>query len=477
MFKFNEQNIPSYVFVNDIRQSILPSISQNTIKINGRAGLIDFGNELAERTIEIDIMIFGGTLPQLQSRIRELSKWLYQDEAKKLVLLTESDKYYYAKLSQDTDLSIEGIQRNGMVTLIFICYDPFLYGEEKITDFSPTSIDPVQFTNNGSASTFPNIKLTLSSDVTNLNIISGDNALIFGQPDNAGSTQAVDTRPLIMHEDFSTLNGWVTSTAVLDGTITGEFISNGSSIRPQTWGTGSGWHGPAVTKSIGTQLEDFYIKMRLGNQATEIGQLGRVELYFLDVNGNRIGKIALRNGNPNAITPLAQFYLNDNLVTQTYGGTPGAWRGFDDGFLSITRIGNKWRFYVAMYDYTTRREHTRFIFDYVDENLTSTANLAQVEVHIGAYGTAYGPTNIFITDLKVHNVVSASDSQTAYIFHEGDELEIDNFNGAIYLNGQPYYTSLEPTSDFITFNPGVNELAVSPAVITTGSVSYKERWL
>lgn len=474
--------MPNYATINDIRNSVLPQITQNTLKINGRPGLIDFGNEVGERTISIDFTLKAASLLLLQERIRDFAKWLYYDEPKNLSLSLNSNKYYSAKVTDQTDFTINKERYEGTTTVTFVCYDPYYHGNEIYSSFN-SGTSTVSVTNTGGADAYPDINLTFTDNTSNLQIISDENFLLFGAQEIAGETTQIDTRPIRLDEDMSTLTGWTTAANIDFGTITGNFASNGSSISPKhtggLWGTGTDWHGPSIVKSLSAPVQDFTARMRFGNYANDIGQLGTVEMYFLDQNGTRIAKISLRNGNPNAITPYLQAYLGstNNYVLQTYGSYAGVWKNFKDGFLDVERIGNKWRFYCAIYDTTTQTEHTRFSYNYVDVNNSYMSKVAQIQIAIRAYSTAYGPESIYITHVRVNEIVTPTVStQNSYVFKSGDHLYIDNHNGGIYLNGTPFFSALDPGSNFIRFKPGTNNIRISPA-IASGSIFFSERWL
>ena len=59
--RFNSIDIPAFVKVNDIKVSALPPVSQTTIKVNGKAGSYDFGNNLGERKIEVAVSILASS--------------------------------------------------------------------------------------------------------------------------------------------------------------------------------------------------------------------------------------------------------------------------------------------------------------------------------------------------------------------------------------------------------------------------------
>lgn len=481
MIKFNNIELPNYATINDIRQTVLPQISQNTLKINGRPGLIDFGNEIGERTIVIDFTLKAASLLLLQEKIRDFAKWLYYEDEKTLSLSLESDKYYLAKATEQTDFTISKERYEGTTTVTFVCYDPFYYGNTINSEFE-AGTSTITVNNTGSFDSYPDIRLNFTESTSNLQIISDDNFLLFGAKEQAGETSQIDTRPARLDEDMSTLTGWTTATNIDFGSITGALVSNGASVSPWysggSWGTGSDWHGPSIVKALSSPAQDFVARMRFGNYANKVGQLGTVEMYLLDANGVRIGKISLRNGNPNAITPYLQFYLGSpsNYIVQTYGSYAGVWKNFSDGILEVERIGNKWRIYCAMYDSATQTEHTRYSFNYVDVNSTYMSKVAQIQIAIRAYSTAYGPDSIYITHVRVNEIIEASENENSFLFKSGDQLYIDNTNGEIYLNGTPFFYALDPGSNFIKFKPGANSLFISPSV-ASGSVTFSERWL
>lgn len=450
------------------------SIERELLEINGRKGAILASTTLGVRELRVPVLIECNNNQELHLLEEDLSEWLITDQPCPLIFHDEPDRVYYAVVSGE--LNFKSLVTAGEGEITFICPDPHKYSaQEKIYPFPPTNEELFYVENLGGTETYPKITLEFTENIANFAIMKDEDFLMFGTGDV--DKVPMDPRPVILREDFSTLNGWTAASSVDEGTITGSFASNGSAIRPSIWGTGAGWHGPSLVKGLTKQLQNFHMRCRFGNRATRVGQLGRVEVYFLDVNGNKIGKIALRNGNPNAITPLAQGRVKNNYVVNTYGNYAGAWKNWNDGFMDVTRTGNKWRFYFAMYDFEEGREHTRYTFEWVDAKGTATEKLAQVQVHIGAHGTSPGPETIFITDLKVNEIIGSGTGETPYLFMAGDVLEIDNNKGSIFLNGQPYYESLNPASRFIALEKGLNAITFHPLSFRNGELSYRERWL
>ena len=474
--KFNNIKIPAFVKVNNIKMSVLPPVSQNTVVVSGRAGSYDFGNTIGEKTIEVTVSIIADSPSDLRDKTRQFSEWLYTEEAKELVILDEPDKYYLAKFTGNSDMS--DILKVGQGTISFICTDPHAYGQEKTHVYNPTEIVAYPFANNGGTDTYPKMTFEFTQDTPNFTIATDEETLIFGKAVEV-DTVVTDSTPLVMHETFADLNGWTTATRVDDGVVDGTFKSNGYSISLDDAGEGSAWHGASLIKALPSPLQDFKIMSRIGLAGSKVGQLGRVQVYFLDINGNQIGMVSLRNGNTQAITPYAQGRLGGKWMYQTYGNHNSKWKKWTDGFMEVARRGNKWTFYYAMYDSKRNKKHSGFYHEFVDINNLYSKQIAQIQIHIGGYGTAPLIPNMYFQAIKVWSINQTVEAnEVPNIIKQGDVLFIDNETGEITLNGDPFYEHLDPSSKFIKFKKGDNGLIVSPANITTnGEVKYTERWL
>ncbi|MGM9924680.1 MAG: distal tail protein Dit, partial [Bacillus sp. (in: firmicutes)] len=324
-------------YIKVLKGRVLPILAPRApqlITISNRPGAIQQGYTTDVRKIEVPIWINKPDGLSFGELREDLAEWLATEKPVPLQFEDEPGRVYYAMLEEIGNLELVNHQK-ATTTIRFVCPDPYKYSDvEKVFSFNPTDDTALYVENKGDAETYPNISMDFTENLTSFSVIANDEFLMFGNDDIDNSP--VDPRPLVLHEDFSTLNGWTAASSVDDGIISGAFSSNGSAIRPETWGTGSGWHGPSLVKGLPKQLQDFHVRCRFGNRASKVGQLGRVEVYLLDANGNKIGKIALRNGNPNAVTPLAQARIKNNYVVNTYGSFPGVWRNWGDGYMDVT---------------------------------------------------------------------------------------------------------------------------------------------
>jgi predicted phage tail component-like protein len=477
MIKLNNIDIPSFVKVTDIKQSVLPPVSQKTVKVNGRAGEIDFGNEIGSREIEVEFTILGANTTDLRGKVRQLAQWLYYEEPKPLVINEEPDKFYMAKVTGDSEL--DDIVRYGQGSIVFYCADPYAYStnEKEIALNQTLPEDPAIVENAGAVETFPKYRFEFTQPTTEFTVISDDKFMRFGKPASVDDTP-VDVNPLVFADDMTTVTGWTTATTVDGGVVAGNFRSNGYSFSLENAGEGSAWHGASGVKALSRSVQDFKAQIRMSLLTSAVGQLGRVELYLRDANGAVIGKIALRNGNPNGRTPYAQVRLGSNYILETYGDYAGVWKDWSYGTMDIARRGNVWSIYYSIIDNETGVHHTRLYKEFIDKDGLYSAPLGQVQIHMGLHGTAPAPASMYISDVKVweENIVPAS-NEVPYIFKTGDILEIDTETDAVLLNGEPYYEALDPSSQFITLKKGTNGIMLSPIVTDNNSIKFKERWL
>ncbi|WP_166246851.1 hypothetical protein, partial [Bacillus sp. MM2020_4] len=100
----------------------------------------------------------------------------------------------------------------------------------------------------------------------------------------------------ILNDPLSSTVGWAPTTFPVDvGVINsdGIIISDGNDFMLTTYGTGSLWYGPAVAKSLSSQVSDYLFRFRCRHEITDISSFGRTNLYLLDVNKKPIARLTL----------------------------------------------------------------------------------------------------------------------------------------------------------------------------------------
>jgi len=114
------------IIVNDVRRSVLPPISARTIDVPDRDGIYFFKTDFNQRIIEVDITLVETSKERLRSNIENISIYLDpRNGTQSLVFDDETDRTYFAVLSNDTDFS--QLRSWGKTTLVFLVPDGFSY--------------------------------------------------------------------------------------------------------------------------------------------------------------------------------------------------------------------------------------------------------------------------------------------------------------------------------------------------------------
>lgn len=478
VLKFNDIDLPDFVLVNKLTNSLLPEVTQKTIKVPGRWGLYDFGNEVGVREIEMEYTIVASDSVDLRAKAREFANWLYYDEAKPLIIMEEPDKTYYAKVTGNTE--VEEILRLGQGTVTFTCYDPFAYGDEKTVDLVAEEGEAVEVTNEGDSETYPTLHFEFNDSTTEFTVLCGERYLYFGQPAIADTGVPTPTRTRILHDDCSSLSAWTMGSYVDGGVVAGTMISDGNAFRASDYGTGTAWHGPARIRMLGggLSLQDFTVQCEVAIKSGYPYQVGRIEIYLLDSNGVIFGKMAMRDSTASADNPYVEARAG-GLGGHTWvnHGTVGRWSQFN-GAIRITRKGLEWEFSASRRDPNTRRLYDSYTVSFYDkDNQYSTPRLSGIQVHIGAYGEHSPVSTIYVEDIVIFEENTLDPVlEVPTIFEPGDTLDVDCKSGVILKNGESFYYALDPTSRFLRLERGTNEVIASPQIFTTGKLTFKERF-
>lgn len=463
---------PSWLLVNSIDTSIMPNITQKTEKVPKRAGMYDFGNEIAERKFNIDITIVATDSADLKSKIRLLQDYLYYENPVPFVLDDEPGITYFVKLSGDSNT--KDTLRIGQGSITLVAYDPYGYGTESTINFTSGSAT-VDYTTQ--VFTTPVMEFTFTGNTTEFLLLKDNDYIYLGQP--SGATVGTPSQTLILDDDCSSIATYTAGLpALIDGGIIGgDIASNGISFiqSSNNYGTGLAWHGGARVKSLGTALTNFTFEIDIGFLSNVNAQLGRIEAVGIDTNNNSIFKIAIRDSGANNTNP----YLEARAGTPATGypyvnyyGKVDRWKNYT-GTLRVQRINNRWKFWAIKKSGNTIID--TFTNTFYDANNIASNDLAGFQIHLGAYGTFAPYTTARIDHIRVYREETIPNTQVPYIFIAGDVLTIDHGKGTVLKNGEPFYTALEPSSKFLKITKGTNTFSAEPQIYT-GILKYTTRW-
>lgn len=477
LLNLNGVNIPSFVKVNAVKYSILPPIENNFLKVRGKKEYYFTGQDLGQRKIEAEVTITSTGPNKVMARMTQLAEWLYHEEEVKLIIEDTPDKYYLVVLDGETN--IEEIVSTGKGTISFLCTQPFAFGYLHEVPYTPTSDQPYYFNVVGNAPSFPEVELTVKENITDISIVADNGLVMIGEPETIDKTPT-NKKPLRLSDTMANTSNWTAGTSVDGGTVAGTFSTNGYSFSQASkdYGTGSQWHGAAAIRSLPSPIQDFEVNADIGLISSKVGQIGRVEVYLLDANNNHVGKVSLKdvatNGNYMTFEARAGNYSGGKYFVREEKRN-GVWANFS-GRIQIGRKGKKWYAHIGQYDSTKKIYHSRLSREWYDVKNQFSSKVAKIQIHIAAFATREAYNNAFIGDIKVHEHVELTSTQTPIIAETGDVLLIDSSKSIVYKNGEPFFEGINPVTTFFPLQKGLNGLAVSPAKADV-VVRYTERWL
>ena len=267
MLIFNEVNLLDYIIIEDnVEIQELPTRENKKIEIPSRHGGIYTGHRYVEKSIKVPFWIHVESTEEYVLRVRKLKNILNTNEPKKLHLPDELTKFYYAVISsfECKEISV-GLGRGD---LEFICYDPYAYNDE-LKLFTSDENKITTIINEGTANCSPIINVAFTQDAHFLQVTNWDKQTIL-----IGSRPSVDNSYLkdeiVLHDECAATTEWLPAGNVLDseverlveGNVT--ISKDGTCISPSAYGstTDKEWHGAAVRRNIGLEIEDFELTAR-----------------------------------------------------------------------------------------------------------------------------------------------------------------------------------------------------------------------
>ncbi|KAB2328924.1 hypothetical protein F7731_23510 [Cytobacillus depressus] len=485
-FTFKETSSQAYFVVEKVYRSLLPPVDNDLVEVPGRPGAYHRKTKLGVLEFNFQIRIRQKNVRALNDAKRTIAEWLYSENPEKLVLEKEPDKYYLAKLDGNTDL--EEIVKIGKGTLKFICPDPIAFDQYEVLAPIPLGTEAANINVDGTYKTFPVVRATFKKDTTVfLYATENENEQVFlGKPVDVDTETAVPLFTRVLYERFESLPNWqVSTTGVEYGTATGsmriENVGTGY-VTYEDIGTGVNWHGPSRKRSLPEPLDNWKIDFFPRFKTNVAKELGRIELYLLDVNSEIIGKMYIGDRYNASMLVDTKIRIGSDVngvnILQGSGDKPGVWNDFT-GQMQFIKTGSRFQAYIGIINYKTGQHHTRKYEKFVDSKNQFTKKLAQVQIYIAGYGTAPIPVRerMFIDHLDVYKQNIIQKNQVEYIARADDVIEIDHYTKEITKNGMPFKKYLNPVSNLFSLKPGSNAIGFQPSDVADVEVSYRSRWL
>ncbi|MEH7683813.1 distal tail protein Dit, partial [Priestia megaterium] len=389
------------------------------------------------RTIPIDLALIAPSTEDYQDTCAELAKWLFHKTAQPIIFSDRPNITYMAMLEGGTDLT--QFRELGKGTVNLVCHDPHGFGQTKSIAINTTK-NETPIVNLGNMETHPIIEFTAKKNVTDFFITTVDKTLYFGEPVDLTEKTPVDLSPIIMNDNCSSLTGWLQTPewSVDGGQIRGAGVSTngysfgqGATDGKKDYGVASGlWHGGSAVFSFDHEVQNFSMEAQVGFQATAKNQKGRIELYLLDKENRKLGKMAIRDydsGRDNPIFECRLGAMNDfnKQPVNTYGSHKDVFKNFN-GVIRIGRRGRQWHFFISKVDPDTGIYHTGYWKTITDSwNKFSSSKVAKVQIHFGAYGNDPPVDEMWISNIKVEEFLDKGSNQIEYVIKKNDKVQID----------------------------------------------------
>lgn len=478
------------IIVEKVWRSILPPLSHSMAEISKRPGAIHQRSKLGVREIRARIRIREASVEDLNTKIRMLAEWLYTEQPQQLMLAKEPMIFYNAVLDGDTNL--EELVRVGKGELRFLCPDPLAYNSIESLRVVPSNVQTHTFTVDGTYKTFPIVKATFKQDASFFMYSNGREyeQVIYGQPQSDEKTMLPQEQNVLV-ERFDDITDWQAGSVVENGQVQGTMAANTSGSGYTTYDTfgiqpssSLKWYGPAIKKSLAEPLENWRVEFNINFQDLDAKYMGRIELYLLDVNGAIMGRLSMYDRYTGTSRAEAKISLgpdgNRKDLINSAGDNPGVWNKFY-GTLQLVKVGKQYTAFVGVFDTGTGKYHSRMTGKWYDaDNQFSAKQLSQVQLHVGAYGSAliFPKNNIYADNLRVYkrNVVEET-TEVPGIIAAGDVVEFDHSRKLITKNGIPFKQPLNPISDMFPLYPGENVIGFEPYDAADVEISFRSRWL
>lgn len=338
---------------------------------------------------------------------------------------------------------------------------------------------PGLVSNNGTDKSYPTITVEVTEDITSMALITSDEYLVLGQASQIDSVPIVRDQVLI-EDKCQTLTGWSAVTPLDSMVQQGAVATTGDDFYVPDYGTGANWHGAAIKRSFAPTTQDFRAEFTTWFRAIDAGEIGRIDMYMLDVNGSIISKMTIADYWVMSESTIAEFNLGSgsNRKQIAYFGKYGSkeWNDFE-GLVRIERKGNKWTCTVARVDPTIGKLYAMKTSSYFDTNGLYSAPVASVQLQFGSFQTYTKMGNQRVRDVRVYKINSTTKPEIPVIAQKGDVIEFDHKKAVVYKNGEPFMSDLDPMSTFFPLKKGANALMVRPLRKATVKVTHNLRWL
>ena len=481
-----EDEIPGYrTLYTSGRESIPADITDQ--EVGTRDGNRYQRRRYTPRTIIVGYQLIAQDSETFRRMYNKLNA-LLGDEEVQIVFADEMDKYFIGTVVSVGDVPTG---RNSVTAEIEIyCADPFKYGiEEK--EISPNIGDTIayRFNYQGSYRTFPTLEAEIGSDCGFISYLhqNGSRILIGNEDEPDGTTYQMSET--IVNDEFlsevpttwtvNNANLYFTSEYAQVGSVAiGKTIKGKNGMYALDYGSGSGWHGPSITRILPADSNGHVgagnFALRWNHLFSSDSQSDRnvfqVIVNGYDSKGKRVNiagitfyKFSTGDNNCHA----AMFVNGKGVKSIDFSrGLDNPVTGVDVSQTSIERLlGDTIVFGFA---------NDRYGFEVPE---IADIEAREISFYFGVYseGTP-GVNSLYNVKFISMNVDNFSDEPN--LFSAGDTIIVDCKDGDIFVNGNsaPQYGDTKNGWEQFFLSPGENHIECVNSPWATVTPTYKMRY-
>ncbi|ACK93574.1 phage tail protein [Bacillus thuringiensis] len=461
-------------------------LKRNFLKTPGYPGARLLGTDTDPRPLPVPVGIIVPDGTDLETLKEEIAAWLITEEAVELVFDATPDRTYLAII--DEDFNLDDFVTLGKGTLKFICPMPYKLGPTRTVEFQTGALGLMaNVQNKGTVHSNPIIEINITKPNTFLDVWFEDKYSKESDYFRIGVPLKMEQLPVernqrLIWDEMSKTIGWSKVSSMEDGNPVGEMKTDSYQFYCSDYGSGNGWHGAAVKKSIpGGPVQDFIMQAHVTCKSKKINEMGRVEIAILDENSKVLSKIAMNDLYWQAEQNFGTMVIGyDNKPGKTgliyeSGDYPNTWNQYY-GRLWIARTGNDWEAYISKFLPGTEKDDSERFARWTDKDNKHMEKAAQIQISIMQWQDVPPVEAMTVSDLKFWKVNLNNQNTPPYIVDVGDKVVIDTENSHVMIEGKDAINIKDIFSNFPIINKGMNTLEIMPSDIGTAKVKYRERF-
>lgn len=496
--KVNNKTLPWLIVERGFK---IPSFNFGieTEEILGRSGSVVKQRQLKEYKFELPLIIrndylSSGGIKTHDEVLNELVKLFDYDHAVPLQFKSQ-DWYWNAYFEGPIELD-KYSKTFWQFSINVVLADPYKYA---VNGNQNTAIsDSVSVVNLGTAPTPITVEARALKDSTNFMITKGDkDYFMVGKSEDANKVNK-DIAPFLFNDEFNngTLRNWAympndTSFGTfLDGgdAMGGTFQFTDDSMYPKNWGsnTKTGWHGPAIYKTLNKSVQDFRIRFKLSvHQGSGIGT-GKSVAYLVDENNRLQFSVVYVNTSATVNNTKIVVYAYDEhgSARKIYTrDVPSQYRKlkFLHVYMFLERKGQNIKitnyFYDVIADRLRRKPRGK------DERIiVDRGNLYQRKVRIcRMYRGKSAKYDRYlwhsILGFYIQELLPNQSDITPIEIRRGDNIVIDTLRKTVSINDEDALHLKDFGSNYFEIDKGTSELVVYPPNTFDTTVKWQDRFL